>query len=176
MAYLIARGSGRFEIRETCSSSGVTRTRSLAGFRGSLSPDVLERAAARASKPFDAARIRARASELGVLVTNRRDDRAARALLAHLRSGFPVDPILVTILRGALERAPAAPIPEDLADAAEWIGVSAARRGEALRGLLRVSDRIMRARLPGREKPPLDFPRFSSQRAKRGPKRSRHRP
>ena len=86
---------------------------------------------------------------------------AARELLAHLRRGGTVDPVLVTILRDELARAPALPVPEALADVAEWVGVDAERRAEALRGLLRVSDRIWRAR-GGRAAAASGFPRFSS--------------
>jgi hypothetical protein len=37
-------------------------------------------------------------------------------------------------------------VPEHLADAVEWIGRSESERGEALRDLLRVADRVMQSR------------------------------
>lgn len=167
MAHLVLRKDGRIDVRESLATPAGPRSRTLATFRGALTPEVLERARARATRPLDAAALEARAAELGVAVTSRREDRAARELLAHLRRGGSVDPVLVTLLRDALARVPAAPVPEALADVAEWVGVDAERRAEALRGLLRVSDRIVRG---GARRPAAAasrFPRFSSARKPR---------
>jgi hypothetical protein len=138
------------------------RARTLAVFRGALAPDVMERAAGLARRPFDREALRARAVALGVPLSERRADAAARALLRDLRQGVSLDPRLVTLLREALAPLAAQPLPESLADMAEWLGVSAERRGETLRGLLRASDLLVRARPRRRERAPAPYPRFAS--------------
>jgi hypothetical protein len=164
VAHLVQRGGGRFDLRESIATADGPRSRTLATFRPPLSPEILERAAARATRRFDRAAIFAAAERLGLATTERREERSARELLARLRAGNPIDPVLVTLLRDALASAEAAPVPDHLAEVAEWIGAPAARRGEALRELLRVSDRIVRARVPVRSRPKARFPRFSSRR------------
>lgn len=166
MAFLVPRGGGRFEIRESHATPDGPRARTLVAFRPPLSPDVLERAAARATRPFDAAALCARANALGIVVTARREDRAARALLARLRSGATLDPALAAQLREALADVPAAATPARLADVAEWIGVPPERRGATLRDLVRVADRIVRSREPRTACARDPFPRFSSRRAR----------
>jgi hypothetical protein len=52
MAYVVARRSGRFEIRESLHTSNGPRSRTLAGF-GVLTDDILKAAAKRAQRPFD---------------------------------------------------------------------------------------------------------------------------
>jgi hypothetical protein len=162
MAYLRKRSDGRVEIRESIATRAGPRARTLAVFRGALVPDVMERAAGLARRPFDPEALRARARALGVPSSDRRADTAARALLRDLRQGVSLDPALATLLREALAAQHARPVPELLAEAAEWLGVGAERRGAALRGLLRTSDRLVRARPVRRERDTARFPRFSS--------------
>ena len=52
---------------------------------------------------------------------------------------------------------------DDLDEAADWVGASDEERGETLRGLLRLSDAIVRSRdaLPPRRAEP--YPRISSE-------------
>ncbi len=167
MAYLVARDGSRFDLREAIATRAGPRSRTLATFRAPLTPEVLERAALRATRPFDRAAILVRAAQLGVATTERREDRAAREVLALLGAGAAIDPVLVTLLRDALARAPAAPVPERLAEVAEWVGAPIERRGAAVRDLLRLSDRIVRARGAVRSKPKIEFPHFSSRRKPR---------
>jgi hypothetical protein len=167
MAYLVRRSGDRFDLREASATPAGPRSRTLATFRAPLTPEILERAAARATRPFDRAVILARAAQLGVVTTERREDRAAREVLALLRAGAKVDPVLVTLLRDALAQAESAPVPERLAEVAEWVGVPVERRGAAVRDLLRLSDRIVAARGPVRSRPRGAYPRFSSRRGKR---------
>lgn len=162
MAYLRRRSQGRVEIRESISTPAGPRARTLCTFRGSLGPDSLERARARARRPFDEAALSASAHRLGISVTARRRGGAARRLLARLRQGVAVDPVLVTLLREALTAAPSAPVPDDLREVAEWIGAEADQRGEALRGLLRTTDRLVRGRPTRRARERDVFPRFCS--------------
>lgn len=170
MAYLVRRGGDRFDLREASATPAGPRSRTLATFRSPLTPEILERAAARATRPFDRAAILSRAAQLGVAATERREDRAAREVLALLRAGVAIDPVLVTLLREALAEAASVPVPEHLAEVAEWVGVPAERRGAAVRDLLRLSDRIVKARGEVRSRPKGQFPRFSS---RRGSRRSR---
>jgi hypothetical protein len=166
MPFLVLRADGRFEIREAIATARGPRARSLASARGVLGPELLERAARRATRPFDAERLRERARELGISVTERREERAARELLQVLRAGGSLDPLLAAQLRDELARRPDETAPVALAEVAEWVGADDARRGEALRGLLRVSDRITRSRGALRSRPRRRFPRFRSRRAR----------
>jgi len=161
MAYLHRRG-GRIEIRESVATREGPRSRVLAGFAGALTPDVLARAARRASRPFDAAAVARRAREQGIPVSDVPEEPEARALLARLRRPDRLDPRLVTVLREQLARARAEPLPAEVADVADWIGASDRERGAALHDLLRLADRVLQGR-PERRRPPQPaFPRFSS--------------
>ncbi len=162
MAYLRRRSDGRVEIRESVATRVGPRARTLAVFRGLLSPDVLEHARARALRPFDSDALRLRARALRVPVSSRRTDVSARALLAELHEGTAPVPVLVGLLRRALAACPESDPPEDLVEVAEWVGQGLRARGRALRGLLRTTDRLVRGRPPRRERPAERFPRFQS--------------
>jgi len=166
MAYLARRPGGRFDIRESVLTARGPRSRTLATFRGALSSEVIERAGRRATRPLDPDLLRARAAELGIPVSERRHDRAARELLAALREGARLDPGLAHLLREALAAQPASPPPARLREVAEWIGADDALRGRTLRDLLRVSDRIVRSREPVREREGARFPRIRSRRVR----------
>ena len=166
MAYFAKRTGGRLDIREAVATPQGPRSRTLATFRGALTPEILERAERRATRPFTRERLLERAAALGVPVTERREERAARELLGLLRQGARVDPVLKTLLKRALDASPAVAVPAPLAEVSEWIGVDAARRGETLRDLVRLSDRIVRSRPLLRERSRAPFPRFSSRRAR----------
>jgi hypothetical protein len=167
MAYLRRRSDGRVEIRESVATAAGPRARTLAIFRGALSPDVLERAGARARRPLDPEALRTRAAELGLELSERRGDASARALLGELRGGAAPNPILVSMLQAALARCRAAEVPEELSEVADWVGLDAERRGRALRGLLRASDRLVRGRPPRRPRERALFPRIRSGAARR---------
>jgi hypothetical protein len=161
MASLRAQGRA-YEIRECRATARGPRQYVLARFRGVLTPEVLERAEARAQRPFDRAKLVASARHRGIPVSPHRTDAAARRLLAELRAGGNVEPGLVALLQDALGMLEAEPLPEHLDDAADWIGRSQAERGKALRGLLRTASRIARSVGPRREPEPPRFPRFRS--------------
>jgi hypothetical protein len=164
MAYLVHRSPTRFEIRESRSTPIGARSRVLASFPEALTRDVLDRAAARATRPFDAASLARRARALGIPVLERSREPEARALLSRLHRGDPLDPVLAASLRRALARLPEVPVPESLAEVSEWVGASAAERGAALRELLDLYGRIASSRPQrGRRESPR-FPRFSSRR------------
>lgn len=162
MAYLVRRGPGRVEIRESVATPRGPRSRTLASFAGPLTPAVLARAAARATRPFDAGALVRRARADGIAVAQRSREPEARALLARLRRGDPVDPVMAGLLRRALEGVEAAEPPEALAEVAEWVGAGAAERGAALRDLLDTYGTIAASRPPRRARPRERFPRFAS--------------
>jgi hypothetical protein len=162
MAYLVRRSPTRFEIRESRSTPRGPRSRVLSSFLETLTRDALDRAAARAARPFDAATLVRRARALGIPVLERSREPEARALLSRLRRRDPLDPVLAASLRRALARLPEAPVPESLAEVSEWVGASAAERGAALRQLLDLYGRIVRSRPPRRQRERARFPRFSS--------------
>lgn len=159
MPYLYVRKSGRVEIREALSTPQGPRSRTLASFRGPLTDEHLERADAAATRPLDRDALRARASELGIPVARASADADAHALIARLRAGARLDPVLATVLRERLaERA--APIPDDLEDVVEWIGAGERERGRALGDILGLYDTIARSREAVREPEPPRYPRF----------------
>lgn len=158
----IRRKGERCEIRECLSTERGPRQQVLATFRGALTPEVLDRAEAKARRPFDREQLVRRARAAGIPVARRRAFPEARALLGILQRGGDLDPRLVSQLRVMLAPLPAEPVPEHLMAAADWIGQSEAERGRALRGLLRTADRILAARGPVRERPRRAFPRFRS--------------
>ena len=166
MAYLVRRSPGRTEIRESYATPEGPRSRVLASFSGPLTRDTLARAAARASRRFDAAAVARRARAMRIQVRERSREPEARALLSRLRRSDPLDPALVAALRRALAQRPETPAPEAFAEVSEWIGASAAERGAALRELLDLYGRIAQSRPPQRQPTPAreHFPRFSSQR------------
>ena len=162
MAYLVERAGETVEIRESRSTPRGPRSRQLARFTGALTPAVLARAAARASRPFDAEALVRRARVLGIPVERRAPEHEARALLARLRRDDPIDPVVAGLLARALDGVETSDVPEPLADVAEWIGATAAERGAALRDLLDTFGRIAESRPAVRTRPARRFPRFSS--------------
>ena len=162
MAYLVRRGGGTVEIRESRSTPRGPRSRQLVRFSGALTPAILARAAAAASRPFDEQVLRRRAVVMGIPAPLNAPEHEARALLARLRRDDPIDPAIAGLLLRALENARTASVPEHLADAAEWIGASKSERGAALRELLDAFGRIAASRPPRRARPEASFPHFSS--------------
>ena len=164
MTFVVARsdarpngiGPVRYEIRESVSTPAGPRARTLASFRV-LTSSVMADAASRARRPFDAAKVRARATALGAPQRSHEAAASASALLAQLRSGERLPPALATELRRALPRGTGAR-PDSLESAVEWIGVDDAARGRALRDLLDVASRIP----PRARSARSAFPRLSS--------------
>ena len=153
------RADGRFEIRESVTTSAGPRAHTLASFRV-VDDRVIAQARARARRPFDAQKIRARARALGV--PERRDgaSASARALIRQLRDGGQLPPALRSELARLLSNGKT-DYSDALEGALEWIGADDARRGRALRDLLRLASAIPSRRRPGR----LAFPRLVSARA-----------
>jgi hypothetical protein len=162
MAYLVHRDGDRVEIRESRSTPRGPRSRQLARFSGPLTPAVLARAEANASRPFDASALVRRARVMGIPVETRAPESEARALLARLRRDDPIDPVLADLLVRALGDVARAPVPEDLAEASDWIGATPAARGAARRDLLDTFGRIAASRPRRRTRPRRSFPHFTS--------------
>jgi len=167
MAYVVERRdprpegptSSRYEIRESVMTSAGPRARTLVTFRV-LTAAVIADAAARAERRFDAEKIRARAADLRIPRHSHEAAATASALLARIRRGDTLPPVLVAELRRALPQSAsdAAEVPDELGSAVEWIGVDDATRGRALRDLVDVASRIP---APTRTRA-LSFPRMSS--------------
>jgi hypothetical protein len=161
MAYLYERKNGRIEIREAHSTPRGPRSRTLASFRGPLTEADLDRAESSAVRRFDREAVCARARDMGVPVRRSSANSHARDLLAALRTGATLDPILVRLVGDALADRESRTIPEEASDVVEWIGVGDLERGRALRDVLRLYDRIARSRDPVETPPEERFPRFS---------------
>ena len=164
MAYLVRRSADRIESRESLATSRGPRSRLLASFSEPLSPDVLERAAARATRPFDRRALIRRARAKGIEIADRSREPEARALLARLRRTDAIEPTLLAALRNALAQLPERPVPDELADVSEWIGASPEARGAAVRELMDLYGEIARSRPPRRERETPRFPAISSKR------------
>ncbi|HEY1831977.1 MAG TPA: hypothetical protein VGG38_17220 [Acidimicrobiales bacterium] len=70
MAYVVARPNNRFEIRESVHTPDGPRARSLGNF-ARLTEEVLTNASQRATRPFDAAAVRASAERAGAPMATR---------------------------------------------------------------------------------------------------------
>jgi hypothetical protein len=162
MTHIVRRRRARFEIRESLATPRGPRSRLLASFREPLTPDVIERAAARATRRFDRGALVRRARAAGIAVAPRRREPEVRALLARLHRPDPLDPALAALLRQKLGERPQTELPEALAEVAEWVGAGAEKRGAALRELLDLYGRIADSRPPPRQRQRRRFPRFSS--------------
>jgi hypothetical protein len=157
MAYIVARNSGAWEIRESHSTDAGPRSRTLASFR-SLTPEVIEHAQARSTKRLDPGELRKAAHRAGAPVTATPSDRAAGDLLAQLAAGHRPRPLLARLLAKALSADGSQPADNNAESAAAWIAASPERRGETLRDLLLLVDNLPRARAPERAR----FPRIAS--------------
>lgn len=156
MAYVVRSAPDRWEIRESRATTAGPRSRTLATFR-ELTPDVVARAQRRADKPVATARLREAARRVGALVTPPVSDRATGELIAELAAGRRPRPELARLLVDALEQSPSIASSNARA-AAAWIGVAPKKRGEALRDLLLLVDRLPRREL----RPQPRFPRIAS--------------
>jgi hypothetical protein len=156
MAYVVARRDGRYEVRECIATSKGPRSRTLAAFRV-LSPGVLDHAEARATRPFDRDRVAARARALGS-PEDAGDTPVFLAwrLLTQLGSGHQLPQLVADALRVELGGGDA--LPDTIPPLIDWLGASAYQRGDALRDLLRMTDRVP----PSQTRPGRRYPRIAS--------------
>jgi hypothetical protein len=152
MAFVVRRPKGRWEIRESRATDAGPRARTLATF-GVLTDDVLAQAERASRRGFNRSAVIASARRAGAPVAESSADAAARALLAEFRAGSAPTPGLLRLLRDRIEELPA-PRLESGGSIADWAGASDADRGDALRDLLELTDRLpaprrTRLRFPG---------------------------
>lgn len=156
MAFVVVRSDGRFELRESVSTSRGPRARTLATFR-ELTDAVLDAAESRATRPFDRRAVEAKALAAGAQRDPRESARRAHRLLEELRTGRALPPALAGALAHEL-RETLGTVPDSLPPVAEWLGATSTDRGDALRDLLRLTDRLP----PGRGRRRKRFPRIAS--------------
>ncbi len=163
MAYLVRQASGTVQIRESVRTDRGPRSRMLASFRGALNDHALDQAARKALRPLDREDVIAKAQTMGIGWTLSTSV-AARQLVKRLRRRPSLDPVLVGLLRKSLSDMMETELADDLDEAADWVGTSDEERGATLRGLLRLSDAIVRSRdalSPRRAEP---YPLINSER------------
>jgi hypothetical protein len=156
MAYVVARHDERWDLRESSSTPAGPRSRTLASFRA-LTPEILEHAGSRSSKPLDERAIRDAARRAGAPVIARNVDHAAAALLAEIAAGRAPRGPLRDLLIDALEPDQAS-VSDSVRAAARWAAATTGQRGETLRDLLALADRLPPARRSGLQR----FPRIAS--------------
>jgi hypothetical protein len=156
MAFVLDRGAGAWEIRESHTTAAGPRSRTLATFR-TLTPATIAHAQARSSKDLDASKLRQAARRAGAPVAAPPSDRSAGELLGQLAEGQRPRPLLARLLVQALSQDGGQPT-DNFQAAAAWIAASSERRGETLRDLLLLSDYLPQARTREHQR----FPRIAS--------------
>lgn len=148
-------------MRESRSTPAGPRSRTLATFK-TLTPEIAERARARSATTLDPLELRKAALRAGAPVARGEADRASGELLSELAAGNQPRPLLRELLLDALQ-----PRRQRMSDsaraAARWATATPAQRGETLRDLLLLADRLpagqpRSARAPARPR----FPRVRS--------------
>jgi len=141
MAFVVGRPGGRFEVRESRATARGPRARTLATFT-TLDDAVVAQVVERAERPVDIHDLVRAARRAGAPVTVGASpaDVAARALLTELRAGNSLSPVLAAAVSNAVE--PGADVSDSVRAAAAWSGASPQERGEALRDLLLLADRL----------------------------------
>ena len=141
MAFVVARPGGRFEVRESRATPSGPRARTLATF-GVLDDAVVAHVIERAESPIDVQHLVHAARRAGAPVTVGASpaDAAARALLAEIRAGHRPSPALAAALSEAVE--PSVEVSDSIRAAAAWSGATPEERGDALRDLLLLADRL----------------------------------
>jgi hypothetical protein len=152
MAYVTLHPSGTWEVRESHVTPAGPRSRTLATF-DELDDEVISRARARATEPLAAETIRAAARRAGAHVAPPAPDRAAAELVAGLEAGRSPRPGLRRLLEEALA-GPPDPATSNARAAAAWIPASPRERGDALRDLLELTDRLPAQRRAKRRRAP----------------------
>jgi hypothetical protein len=155
MAYMVARPKGAWEIREAIATPAGPRARTLATFR-TLDSEVIERARSRASKPLTADQLRKAAHRAGAPVAATVPDRAAGELLGQIAAGRRPRPALARLLLDGLGAG--GEVSASIRAASGWIGATPQRRGETLRDLLLLTDRLPPAKFTSGRR----FPRLRS--------------
>ena len=149
--FLVGRPGNRWELRESTLTPSGPRSRTLATFR-ELDDRTIRHAAAR-SPAVDPQTLRTLCRRAGVPVALPRPDSAAAQLLAALAHDEHPRPSIRRILAAELG-ATDAPATDSERTAARWLTATPAERGQTLRDLLLLADR-----LPARKPRQLAYPR-----------------
>ncbi len=163
MAFVVPTKPGRFEIRESVSTSKGPRSRTLASF-AKLDKEAIDKAQAKASRPLDVEGLRRAARRVSAPVAAPPAEQAARELIAELGKGRRLDPTLRRILldllhSGRQDGAVPSLWHEAAHEVAEWMAATPAEKGRALVDLLLLADALPSG---GRRGKPLRFPRLDS--------------
>jgi len=154
MAYVVPHRVDGWEIRESRATADGPRSTTLASFR-TLTPEVIRKAQARSARALDREELRRAAARVGAPIAPEPSDRATSELLAELAAGRCPRPVLQRLLLDLLQGRRESSSDSALA-ATMWIGATPRQRGDALRDLLLLTDR-----LPVRKRQPrLRFPRI----------------
>lgn len=156
MAYVVPRQSGSWELRHSVATPAGPRSRTLASFRV-LTDDVVDRVVERSRGELDADQLKAAARRAGAPVAAEPALAAGAELLGQLSRGARLPSRWRHLLASLLAGDPTEPSAAEEA-AAAWAGRSLEERGEALRDLLLLADRIG----PGRRGERSSFPRLVS--------------
>lgn len=161
MASIVRHRTGSWEIRESLRTPAGPRSRTLASFR-ELTPEVLEHARARASRPFDAESVKRSAHRKGAPVARAAEQVATQRLLAQLDAGARLPPgwramLAETLETSASPRTTEPRVSAQAQSARGWAPASLSDRGAALVDLLLLADA-----LPAPRARPERFPRLVS--------------
>jgi hypothetical protein len=148
--FVVGRPGDRWELRESTLTPSGPRSRTLATFR-ELDDRAMRQARAR-SRDIDPHALRTLCRRAGAPVTQARPDGAAGQLLAALAHDEQPRPSLRRVLAAALGSANAKASDSERA-AARWLTATPAERGQTLRDLLLLADR-----LPARKRTRLAYP------------------
>ena len=154
MAYIVPRAGETWEARESHNTPRGPRSHTLATFR-TLTPEAIQRAMLKAANPLRSEDLRRAAARAGAPVAPSPSDRAAGELLAELAHGRRPRGALRELLLAGLDSEHDGSS-ENARAAGAWISASPTYRGEALRDLLLLTDRLP----PGRSVSRARFPRF----------------
>ena len=155
MAYIVHGRGKSWEVRESHATKQGPRSRTLATF-AVLTPQVVEHAQRRATKPILATELEKSANRVGAPVAGSESDRAARILLEQLDCGNAPRPVLGRLLAKALA-VNSGTVSDAAQSAAAWVGTSADDRAAVLCDLLLLVDNLpLSDRDTGRRFPRLE--------------------
>lgn len=146
MAYAVPKPGERFELRESAWTPKGPRSRTLATFTH-LTPEVVEQALTRSHDVTTRGELLAAARRAGAPVPRPAADDAAVRLLDAIEDGGVLSPAVERVLRdrlsvGRRQGSAARAATDSERSAATWLGRSLTDRGEALRQLLLLADRL----------------------------------
>jgi len=150
--FVVARPGNRWELRESTLTPSGPRSRTLAAFR-ELDSRAIGHVTAR-HPDVDPQALRLLCRRAGAPVTPTRPDGAAARLLAALAHEEHPRPAIRRVLAAELGAADATATDSERA-AARWLTATPDERGQTLRDLLLLADR-----LPVRKRTSLSYPRW----------------